>query len=66
MHKPRKENDYCILEPNWILDLPRFHHKLTQPRLGRSHQFSFIIHFGPISEGYIEMVEILESPKMDS
>jgi hypothetical protein len=51
---------------NWVLDLPWTHHKLTQPRLGGSHQFSFIIYFGPIHEGYIEMVEIIKNPKMDS
>jgi hypothetical protein len=54
------------LEPNWVLDLPWIHHKLTQPRFGKSHQFSFIVYFGLIHEGYIEMIEILKSPKMDS
>jgi len=54
------------LEPNWVLDLPWIHHKLAQPKFGRSHQFSFIVYFGPICEGYMEMVEILKSPKMDS
>jgi hypothetical protein len=54
------------LEPNWVVDLPWIHHKVTQPRLRRSHQFSFIVYFGPIREGYIEMVEIFKSPKIDS
>ncbi len=54
------------LEPNWVLDLPWIHHKFTQLTFGRSHQFSFTVYFGPIREGYIEMIEILKSPKMDS